>query len=288
MQSLLHANMAQYIVKPLAHQLLYSTTCQAPVPNIYIDSKSHVVTWAYINTLVCRLVNLPISNLFACLQNDVERDFLYNNYMFVINVNSDSIKVIKSLVEQKCLITERHIVIINVTDKLRGHLALALSSVINKYTNTTLFILVNISKQYIPRSICNLLLNIDLAFDIARFKKDAKVDPDMYVPSDDPMNLCIMMSTCTIPRQTHLETYVHRALNELVTNRCKPVYLNGVRELAVRIGAGIVPIRMLSQIILRWRADAETVAILAELDSCARQSSKEIFAFEHFIQKLTM
>ena len=285
MQRLLHANLPAYLHKS-KYALALLVPSPVPCPHLYIKSASCIVTWAYINHMVCVMIGKPVTNLFASLQTS-ETDYLYNNYMFVINANSESIPIIKSIVEQKCLVLDRHIIVINIIEQLRDTVALALYSVINSYSNTTLFIVVNGSAQPITRSLQNLLLSVHLDFDMELFKKDFESQSilDLCIGDSDPLNLCIQMET-KLTLKDFLGDYVRVKLDLLKSaTTTQTVYYNELRNLVISIGAGCVPVPRLCEILLQWHADGESVAILAEMEAALRITTKELFGLEHYINR---
>lgn len=282
-QELLHSDIGRYLYNPLAKALLKSEG--PPLPNLYIKSTSPMLTWAYVNTLISIIINKDkhVSNLFENLHQ--ESNYLHNNYMFVINTDSECIKTLKHIVQHKCLVADRHIVVLSIVEKLKHSLSLALSSLINKYTSTTLFIIVNHSNQFVPRFIYNNLFVVQLACKIETLKNDLKVPEHIMVPNNDPMNLCIILEYGQ--SETKIQDFIHKSLDNLVLSKGTLSYYAKLRDFVVKIGAGGVPPSILCNMIIKWKPCSETTELVAELDHALRLSNKEMFSLEHFFQKLT-
>lgn len=281
MQRILHADIARYLNNPYAIEILKKQYC----PNIIIKSKSPVVTCAYINTLVCCMANLKVSNLYDTLTHNIEGDYFHNNYFFVFNVNYNTINIIKNIVNQKCITMSRHIIVLNIVEKVSRY-ALSIRSIINRYLSTTTFIIVNNFDHFVSNSICELMLPINLSFNMELFCNDANVPPEIQNTSlYDPMDICIKMSHLDMSftdTSNSLENYIFKQLDAL--NLCKTN--QGVRNIAIKLGAACVPISTLSRIILKWRGDPYVVTLLCEMDHIIKQNSKELFAMENFFHQL--
>lgn len=278
MQDLLHANLKKYLKNNIASELLNNEYC----PNILIKSQSPVVTCAYINYLVCSLANKPISNLFNTLTYDNDNDYYHNNFYFVFNVNYNSINIIKNIASQKCITMPRHIIVLNIVEKVSRY-SLSIRSIINRYLSTTTFIIVNNFDHYITKTIYDLLLVVNLNFDIKLFCQDAGVH-DSFIKNNDPMDICIKMSNLDInlSDSNNLEIFLLKQLDALYISQSN----QGIRNLVIKLGAACVPITTLANIILKWKANAYTIELLCEMDHIIKQNSKELFAMENFFQQL--
>lgn len=234
-----------------------------PLPNIYILSYSSDSTWTFISQLICSNVNIPLNDIKQKLKYDEDLEYFYSNYLFV--VKGHCIKTIRQIVEQKCIVAQKHFVIINITEKLRANTCLALQSIINKYSNTTTFIFIENEYHKIPSNIKNLLFRIVL-------KDTSKNEP-------------VMVKKFVIDNIEKLyNTYKSIQITKDFKKQFK--YFSDLRSYCVKLGAGCIPIGIFAKYILEWKANATIVSLLADLDHSLKKTCKYIFSFEYFIGQI--
>ena len=232
-----------------------------PLPNLYILSESSDITWNFISQLICTNVNIPLNDIKNKLKYDEDLDYFYSNYLFI--VKGHCIKTIRQIVEQKCIVAQKHFIIINITEKLRTSNSLALQSVINKYTNTTTFIFIENEYNKTPSNIKDLLFRVVL--------KDTGV-------KNEP----VMVKTYVINNIEKL--YItYKSIQKSKDFKKQFKYFSDLRCYCIKLGAGCIPISIFAKYILEWKADCEIVSILADLDHSLKKTCKYIFSFEYFI-----
>jgi len=229
------------------------------LPNLYIRSLNNNINqvWDLINKLICKELGISFQSLHKSLKTDDE-GFQYNNYLFVIR--ADDISRIKYIVEQVCLISKRHYVVIKIVERLRHNNICALMSLIKKYSATTVFIFIDNQFHPVPLCIQSLLFRI-----VIKSKGEEK------------------------RKCTSCETFILNNIQKLYELYKKPqctavTYFKELRTFCVKISAGCIPISKLAEYILQWKADSEIVSFLADLDVALKKTSKELFALEYYIQ----
>lgn len=233
------------------------------IPNLFIKSLGPTNNmndvWELINKMVCQDLGIPFTTLHKSLKDD-EEGFQYSTYMFVIR--ADDIKRIKSIVEQTCLISKRHYIVIKIVEKLRHSIAAGLASLIKKYSSTTVFIFIDNQYHHVPLCIQSLLFRVAI-------KGGGE-------SGDGGGGAC--------------KQFVVQGIQKLYDTFKKPsctvTYYKDLRSYCIKISAGCIPISKFAKYILDWKADAEIVCYLANLDLALKKTSKEIFALEYYIQSI--
>ena len=226
------------------------------IPNLFIKSLGYNMeeVWDVINKMVCQDIGMPFTKLHKSLKDD-EEGFQYSTYLFVIR--ADDIKRIKSIVEQTCLISKRHYIVIKIVEKLRHSITAGLVSLIKKYSSTTVFIFIDNQYHHVPLCIQSLLFRV-------------------VIKQKDNYESC--------------KQFVCQGIQKLYDSFKKPTctvtYFKDLRTYCIKISAGCIPISTFAQFILEWKADTEIVCYLASLDLALKKTSKEIFALEFYVQSI--
>lgn len=227
------------------------------LPNLYIKSFEYNIdkVWDYLDKVICDDIGMEFTPLSKTLK--VENNVKHNKYLFVMR--ADDIQAIKSVVEQKCLVTKTHYIVLKIVEQMKHNTVVALSSLIKHYTNTTVFIIIENQYNLLPIQLQHLFLRVTL-------KGDAK--------------------TLTFPSKT-----VKKCLDNLLIlykkNTIQSItYFTELRKFCVKISAGCLPISKFAQYVLEWKADSDIVFFLSEMDVNLKQNSKEIFVLEYYVQSI--
>lgn len=292
MYDLLHQNLDKYVQSNTSKTFLQNINANVPIPNLYIRSNSFMSAWSFINVLICKLNNIPITNLYKKLVSAAD-EYMYNNYMFVFNINTCSLENIKGIVEQPSITLNRHCIIIICNEVLKNKaIYKSINSLINKYIDNAFFIFLNVNNSYISNVITHTFLYLHVKIDVKslisdNFSEDI-FNPIMELIDNDPLNLCILLDVKCLEPETKLEKYILKNLEKLTNEyRSSSVsYFTSLHNFCICLNSGCIPINKLATIILKYKSSCEIVSLLTEMDWTYKNINKTIFAIEHYLDKI--
>ena len=281
----LFCNFDKFLIPGLALDLLKRKS-SVPCTNVHPKCNSRLVTLTYIDWLISNVLDFkePL-DMSRSLQHEPIQDFYYNNYYFIIKFGD--VETVKAIVEQKCVSGDKHIIVLNIVEKLRSSVTLAMRSIINKYSHTAMYILINNTEYTLPRQIQELFFNVSIKFDIDKFCLEEGYDKI----DKDPLNSILLKTAGDITIKNHLEDFIINKLtllHEQSKLNKKNLFFQELHKFVLNLIAGAIPINILAITILKWKSNPGVVKHLADLDHKFKCSNKGLFAMEYYLQNIIL
>jgi hypothetical protein len=206
---------------------------------------------------------------------------------------------IVNICQQKTVLGgKRHVIVMNIVDKLKSNIALAIKSIINKYTNNALFIVRNDNGVHIDEHLVASCLTVRLVFDHELFAADfANATGKKITTFTDPMNMCIALDLPAGADLDPLQHFVSHHMTHMLNLLAKgdttvDTYGKALRDFCIKVGASCIPIATLGHCILAWlekRGNVDVsdyVGSVAQMEHMTKCVTKPLFALELKIDEI--
>jgi len=228
--------------------------------------------------------------------------------MFHVDVSNNIIKDVSDFVLNTCQQKAvngggRHLIVINIVDKLKTNVALAIKSIINKYTNNALFIIRNDNGHYIDQHIftsCQIVrLTINHELFHSDFRKAIGLEETATTSGyTDPMNMCIAFEYQA--DVDPLSTFVNHHMDNLINTLSNPTstvdtYGKALREYCIKVGASCISIATLGHYMITWMQNnsvidnelaTDIIHEIAMMEHMTKCVTKPLFALEHHVDEI--
>ena len=279
------------------------------MPPILLVCKSCPLSLTFIHLLVSKVHGLDDANILPLTNIGIE-GVSSNPYMFQIEMRNHHVPELFDFVINLCQQQRptgqnlRHIVVINMIDKMKPATALGLKSILTRFSCAAHFILRNDTGFYVSESVRVVVQPIKLMLHAPSFQTDFYAAISCSLPLgqtdyNDPMAMCIAAeaaSTCPLLQFNAVQVFVCNHMDKLLATADKSLDTFGkhLRDFCIKIGAAGVPIATIAFEILKWTrlktdTDCASVAILhilAEMDHGAAIVSKPLFILESCVNEI--
>lgn len=288
------------------------------MPHVILCCKSSLVASIYLERLLESCFNevIPLHRSSACTFETIE----YRTSPFYHEINLERISnsdkntftsLLNSIVNHTSFSKRRHIIILNNIDKMPSNVETTLHSIIEKYSQTTWFVMVSTHVSKIPILLGSRCLTINLQVNMKHifnklkptFVNEQKIDDMLLVCEQDPLNMCILLELKHPENyRTHLFGFVYSYLDEMICSfrKCsiKPnsehylAYSSCLREFVTKISASCVLCKDVAMQIIKYTSLYYPNRINAVLDCVVEMEhlchvvNKHIFVYESCIDKV--
>lgn len=221
------------------------------------------INTAYIsNYLIKKYIDIP----------DIDDNIFFKSsphfFKFNISKNCENIDTIKEIVERRSLTKYKHIICIQIIEKLNAETILKLFSILKNNLTSALFIIS--STFYIPKCIKELSLNIVCYKSIDPIAEFFKTDS---------------------PHENLSYKFISSRIDKLISTKKLLLYTTELRNFAINITASGIPITLVIKYIMEYIQKQNKnifnyIEVLANMEHNYNITSKSIFVLEYHLDIL--
>lgn len=320
---LIETRLEEYLEDKKSFQLVKSKNLDN-MPHLFFYSKSKQTLKIYLSLLCSNYynTNITLNNMFSQSHEPMKGNpilFKANNYLTILDMSQTKFydrnsfsSFMVSLVNHKSLNhPKRFIVVCENINGLSYNLQLSFKHVLEKYSDTTWFILCDYLKPFLSPLFQGFVTSfrLNLKMEVLLMDFIEKCYPELLkhnicnnsiellkLCDGDPVNLCILLNLDPYMNyRGHLFGLIQFYFDHIyftMKNEKQRESFSALRELCIKLSASCIPVHIVAKAILRYtelyfpQCCTTIVEFLSDMETTILYSQKPLLAYEEYIEKI--